>query len=105
MILFDENKDFGTKQFYSYNPDTDEHTLTTVQDVSGLLDSLKAKRALTPEHGRVEEWAHYASVPPVVQVELMNRGLNIQNPDHLKAIIKEINTNYPYLKSTTKHHA
>lgn len=105
MILFDENKDFGTTQHYSYNPDTDAHTITTVQDVSGLLDVLKTKRSLTQEHGKAEEWAHYASVPPVVQVELMNKGLNINNPDHLKAIIKEINTNYPYLKSTTKHHA
>lgn len=105
MILFDENKDLGTKQFYSYDPDLDQHKLTTVEDVTGVLEAIKRKRDATPEHGRAEEFAHYATIPTTVILELKNKGIDIFDKNCSKALIKEINTNYPYLKATTKHHA
>lgn len=105
MILFDQDEFTGAKQYYSYNPDRDEHSLTTVEDVSGLLDALKNKRNATPEFGKVEEFAHYATLPNTVIMELMNKGININDKNCTKRLIQEINTNYPYLKTTTKHHA
>jgi len=105
MILFDQDRLTGSKQFYSYNPATDEHHLTTVEDVSGLLDHLKAKRNATPEFGKVEEFAHYATLPNTVIIELMNKGIDINDKNCTKRLISEINTNYPWLKATTKHHA
>jgi hypothetical protein len=51
-----------------------------------------------------EEWWHYCSIPEVVEIDLMNRGLFLHKPDDMKAIIKIINSDYPYLKATTKRH-
>ena len=104
MIIFD--RDLAKTQTYGYNPDSDTHALTTTEDVSGLLDALAAKRNQSmSKFGKVEEWSHYASIPPTVQIELRNRGLDINNRDHLKRIIKIIDSEYPYLKATNKIHA
>lgn len=105
MILFDQNKLTGSKQYYSYNAETDEHHITTVEDVSVLLDALKAKRNAASEFGKVEEFAHYATLPNTVVIELMNKGIDINDKNCTKRLLQEINTNYPHLKATTKHHA
>lgn len=105
MILFDRDPFTGATQHYSYNPDTDTHFLTTTEDVSGLLDALKAKRNAAQEFGKVEEFAHYATLPNTVVIELLNKGIDINDKNCTKKLIHEINTNYPYLKATTKHHA
>ena len=46
----------------------------------------------------------YAKIPPYVEHELLKKGINIHDQNNTKAILKEINENYPYLKTTTKHH-
>lgn len=104
MIVFDQQ--VGKTQHYGYNPDTDTHAIQTTEDVSGLLDALANKRTQTMKSfGKVEEWAHYCSIPPTVQIELRNRGLDINNREHLKRICRIIDSEYPYLKATTKVHA
>ena len=103
-IVFD--KQLSKTQTYGYNPDTDTHAITTHEDVSGLLDALAAKRNGTMrKFGKAEEWSHYCSIPPTVQIELRNRGLDINNRDHLKRICRIIDSEFPYLKATTKIHA
>ena len=70
-----------------------------------MLDKIKQARD-NPEmwnKGVQQEWAHFASIPPVVEMKLKQKGIDIYNPDHTKAMIKEINENYPYLKLTTKN--
>jgi hypothetical protein len=104
-ILFDSDPLTGRQQFYSYDPDKDEHKITTVQDVSGFLAHMKAKRDATPEFGRAEEFAHYASIPPIVITELQAKGIDVFNKHQTKELLKEINTNYQFLKATTKYHA
>ena len=103
-ILFDES---ATKvKHYDYAPETDTHYIRTTEDVSGLLDALANKRNQTMQSfGKVEEWSHYASIPPTVQIALRNRGLDINNREHLKRICKIIDSEYPYLKATQKIHA
>ena len=69
-----------------------------------MLDTIKQSRD-NPEiwnKGVKEEWAHFASIPPVVEMQLKQKGIDMYNPDHTKALVKEINENYPYLKLTTK---
>jgi hypothetical protein len=102
-ILFDKNAD-GTLEYFSHDDATDSSTITTVQDVSGLLDALKQKRNLQGDKIGCEFW-HYATIPTVVEIALRNKGIDINNPTHTKAIIKEINQNYPYLKATNLKHA
>lgn len=103
-IVFDSNPEMGTVQTYDYNPDRDEHIITTHEDVSGLLEALKHKRNTAAEHGKVEEWAHYCSIPNTVIIELKNKGIDIFDKNCTKRLLAEINTNYPWLKATNKHH-
>lgn len=103
MILFDQNE--SSKTFYSYDPDKDQHQLTTVEDVSGLLDHLKRKREQSQMKGKVEEFAHYATIPNTVIIDLKNKGIDIFDKSCTKRLIREINENYPWLKATNKSHA
>ena len=66
-----------------------------------LLTAYRAK-AMASEGLHREDikkgWWHYATIPPIVQLQLRAKGINISDPDHQKRMIQEINTNYPYLK-------
>lgn len=104
MILFDQNISKGTKEFFSYDEGTDTTRITTVQDVSGLLDKLKHKRNTTGDDSLLgHEFMHFATIPEVVEIALRNKGIDIYNKDHTKRMIAEINSNYPYLKATNKN--
>jgi hypothetical protein len=105
-ILFDYDQLTGVTQYYDYDPVKDEHRMTSVQDLDVFMEALKQKRN-NPEawaKGVKEEWAHYASIPPVIEMELRKKGIDIFNPHQTKEMIKEINTNYPFLKATTAKH-
>lgn len=104
-ILFDFNPDTGVREWFDYDPFTDQVCITAEQDVSGFLDHIKAIRdsGFSDRKG-AEEWRWYCSIPTVVEMELRNKGLFLEDKDHMKAILKEINANYPYLKCTEKKH-
>lgn len=105
-ILFDYDDMTGVKTYFDYDPIKDEAILTYEQDVSGFLDRMKDIRN-NPDisaKGIKEDWWHYCSIPPVVEMELMKKNLFLHKPDDMKAILKIINSDYPYLKSTTKTH-
>lgn len=105
-ILFDYDQDTGLKTFFDYDPIKDQAFLTYEQDVSHFLDRMNAIRS-NPEiskQGMKEEWWYYCSIPEVVEIELMKKGLFLHNKDQTKEILKEINTNYPHLRATEKWH-
>ena len=77
--------------------------LTSTQDLDTFFASVKAKRD-NPDawaKGVKEEFAHYASIPPVIEMELLKQGIDIHNPHQTKELLKAINTKYPFLKVTT----
>lgn len=103
MLFFDHDPVTGVTQHYSYDPLKDEHSITSVQDLSGFLDEMK-KRRDDPDYwkkGVKEEFAHYASIPAVVEMQLRKKGIDIYDQTQTKAIVREIETNYPWLKTTT----
>jgi hypothetical protein len=104
-ILFDHNSVTGVSQYFDYDPAKDTYYLTSTQDLSCMLDKIKEARDNPAiwDKGVKEEWAHFASIPPVVEMQLKQKGIDMYNPDHTKALVKEINENYPYLKLTTKN--
>ena len=105
-IVFDHDPVTGVTTYFDYDAIKDQVFLTYEQDVSGFLDRMQDIRN-KPEisaAGIKEEWWYYCSIPTVVELELMRRGLYLHNPDHMKAIIKIINSDYPYLKATDKWH-
>ena len=105
-ILFDYDPLTGVTTNFDYDPINDQAILTYEQDVTGFLDRMKDMRSDTgrSDKGIKEDWWHYCSIPEVVEMELMKKGLYLHNKDHFKAIMREINTNYPYLRATDKWH-
>lgn len=105
-IFFDYDEMTGVTEVYDYDPLADAVTITASQDVTAFLDQMQAIRN-DPDisaRGIKEDWWCYASIPTVVELELRNKGLKLEDKNHTKAILKEINTNYPLLKRTEKWH-
>lgn len=105
-ILFDYDVETGIRTTFDYDPIRDQAFLTYEQDVTGFLDRMNELRN-NPEisaKGMKENWWHYASIPEVVEMQLIKKGLSIYDKNHTAAILKEINQNYPHLKATEKHH-
>lgn len=105
-ILFDYDAETGIAQHFDFDPVTEQIHLTTTQDLTYLLEELKQKRN-NPDawkKGVKQDWAHYATIPPVIELELKKKGIDIYNPAQTKELLREINKNYPYLKSTFAHH-
>ena len=103
--LFDINKDTGITQYFEYDPASDTINITSTQEVSDILDHAKQLREQAKVKGQVETWSHYATIPTIVELELLKKGLKLSDKNDMPAIIKEIEVNYPYLKTTTKRHA
>ena len=102
-VLFDYDPDTGVTQTFDYDPVTEDVRLTSTQNLDVFFEELKRKRN-DPDawkKGVKEEWAHYASIPPVIQMELMKQGIDIHNPNQTKELMHAINTKYPFLKVTT----
>lgn len=106
-IKFDFNPDTGVTQYFDYDPIKDEIHIISSQDCSALIDQMARLRndEEYSKKGIKEEWWHYATIPAIVEIELRKKGLNIYDKNATKAILKEINQNYPALKATTKTHA
>lgn len=103
--------------FFDYDPltgllETYEETsdgvisIHTYQDVEPLLDYTQKLRneGLPDEAWKEKGGTLYAAIPLVVQGELLKRGIDVYDPNDLPRVVHEINTNYPYLKTTYKHH-
>ncbi len=103
-LHFDFDPINKTHQYFDYDPVTEDVSITTVQDVSETLDVLKSKRD-DPDawkKGVKESFAHYATIPVVVEMELKKKGINVYDKTHSKRLLQEIEQNYPYLKVTDK---
>ena len=73
--LFDYDAATKTTQLYHYDPDRDEFTIETRQDVSGLVEANKAEYNATDERARYGEWARVASIPLNVYYDLKKQGI------------------------------
>ena len=105
-IFFDFDSETGLTETFDYDPISDAVSITASQDVTAFLDHMNAMRKdpSISDKGIKEDWWHYASIPPVVELHLRNKGLKLEDKNHMKAILREINTNFPYLRSTDKWH-
>ena len=102
-VFFDYDPNTGVTQTFDYDPVNGDVRLTSTQDLSAFFETIKQKRD-NPDawkQGVKEEWAHYASIPPVIEMELMKQGIDIHNPNQTKELLHAINTKYPFLKTTT----
>lgn len=106
-IFFDYDPVTGIRETFDYDPMNDVMSINTSEDVSPLLDRLKAMRNdedYSRQGMKADLW-HYATIPATVEMAMRAKGIDIYDKNATKAIIKEINTNYPWLKATDKRHA
>jgi hypothetical protein len=103
--FFDYDPLTGVTEYLEFTPDGKFH-LTTEQDIEPFLDYAKelANSGATEKNFRGEGWL-YAVIPGVVQAALLKKGINFLDPSQTKAVVDEINANYPYCKTTHRHHA
>jgi hypothetical protein len=105
--FFDFNPHTGIRRFTEYDNETGLMKVIAQQDVEPLLDHTKAaaNEGMT-DHGIKNDWWLYCKIPPIVQLQLMKKGINIHSKDPAmrKRMFEEINREYPYLKTTHKHH-
>jgi hypothetical protein len=105
MQLFDYDPITGIAEYYEER-DGKIH-MHYRQDVEPILEQA---RKLRNEGGPDDAWKKqgatmYASLPMVVVHEMQKKGINIFDQNDMPRVIREINTNYPYLKTTYKYHA
>ena len=109
------------KEFFDYDPftgvtyyteedesDPNRILLHREMDVEPLLDHIQRQRDhLNMDAGIKKGFWKYASLPMTVCMELYRKGMNIwsQDPDNISRILKEVNTEYPKLKTTYKNHS
>jgi hypothetical protein len=76
------------------------------QDVQPILDFAKKiqNAGLADEQWKKHDAAVYAFLPAVVLGAMAKKGIRFLDPNHVGAVLNEINTNYPWLKTTTKTH-
>jgi hypothetical protein len=103
----DYNPGTGLKETNVYDEQTGLLTVCKSEDVEPLLDRNKeAQNTRATDIGIKKGLWHYASIPMTVQYELLTKyGLSVFNKHHRPQIIEKINSEYPYLKTTTKHHS
>jgi hypothetical protein len=77
------------------------------QDVQPFIDAAKriANSGTSDAAWTKHEAALYAVIPAVVQGQMLQKGINFLDPNDIGKVVKEINQNYPWLKTTYKHHA
>ena len=103
LIHVGENS--GLKYFESTEPVTGKTIIRSEQDVQPVLDEAARQRATGErDKGIAGHMKHYCYLPNGVALELLKKGINMQRPQNgdWARFFKEIETNYPYLKTTEK---
>jgi len=98
------NPNTGTWYEEDYDHQTESVVIHTKQDVQPVLDYAKRQRN-SGVNDKVGDFSKYAIIPATVQVQLLQKGINIHKGRQTKELIKEIETNFPHLKVTNLKHA
>lgn len=102
--FFDYDPLTGVTEYLEFTSEGKFH-ITQEQDIEPFLDFAKelANSGVTDGNFRKEGWL-YAIIPPVVQAQMFKRGINILDKNDAKKVVRTINADYPWLKTTHKHH-
>ena len=104
--FLDFNASRGTWYSTDYNAHEDELYIHTKQDVSPVLERMRWERNSGIGDKKInQEFAHYASIPAGVEVEIKEKyGISIYDKHETKKLLKIINRDYPYLKTCNWNH-
>lgn len=96
-LLSSEN---GVEEWFDYDPINDQMIIQTRQDVTEVLETMNEKRKQEMWGKEVkQDWVHVAKIPAAVEMELFNKGIDIHDRNCTKRLMRELQTNYPYLLS------
>lgn len=103
---FDHDPITGLTEYYDYDEATGKIAIKSVQDVEPVVDFCKAmvNEQIGDANFRKEGWL-YAALPMSIVGQMLKKGINIMDSNDNKRLLDEINTNYPYFKTTHRHHA
>jgi hypothetical protein len=107
LAFFDLDPVTGLRRDMTYDEETGVAKIIHSQDLSEAVDYAKAHANVNAtDHGIKKGLWKYAIIPPLVQIELRNKGIDIysKDPAMLNRLLAEIDANYPDLKLTTKKH-
>lgn len=104
--FFDYDPLSGVRKTFDYDEMTGTAYIRSEQDVEPLLWKTLEDRNTGNQDSKKKDFKLYASLPPVVQIELKNKGIDIysKDPTMIRRMLQVINREYPYLKSTWKVH-
>ena len=102
--FLDYNPDTGVWHEEDFNHATGEMTIHTRGDCQPSIDYAKAQRN-SGINDKVGEFALYAHIPVPVQVAMLDKGIKFHKKEHLPRVIKEIENNYPHLKTSNLRHS
>lgn len=91
--------------YHTEMADDKDMIIRASQDVEPVLRYIGDKRNRNDNSGIKRSLWHYCTIPTHVELELLKKGINIHNRHQTKELLKEINTNYSYLKVTRRNHA
>ena len=98
----------GLMTWHSYDPLTDEMTISYSADSKPILERNKAlqKSDDFSKQGIKQEFWKYAEIPVEVQLDwLLNKGIDVYNEDHKKKVFALVNDpEYKHLKTTSGYH-
>jgi len=93
----------GLRTDFSFNEESGDATIHYTSDVQAVVDHTRALANDGATDGGIKRgWWLYAKIPPVVQLQMRAKGINIHDRDSTNRMIAEINANYPHLKCTQK---
>jgi hypothetical protein len=93
----------GIRTLFDYDDDSGNVVLRREQDVSATLDWAAECRAAGKTRDmlkRDDYFCLHSSIPPVVELELIKKGMSLSRQEDLPRIAREIEQNYPALKCT-----
>lgn len=104
--FFDYDPLTGVRKTFDYDEQTGTAFIHSEQNVSPVLDMALENRNVGKFDTPRKDFKLYASLPPVVQIALKNRGIDIysKDPTMIRKMLQTINRDFPYLKSTYKVH-
>jgi hypothetical protein len=96
-LLSSEN---GIEEWFEYDPINDTMNIQTRTDVTPILEAMNEKRKQELWTKEVKgDWVHFAKIPPAIEIELKQRGLDIHDKNCTKRLMQVIQSEYPYLLS------
>ncbi len=97
----------GLIEKYQENSDGTATVSYTQASYQPYLDTAAGFRnsGLTDDNWKKTGATLYAMIPWGVVLALGDKGIDVFNPNNAKRVFDEINSNYPHLKTTDKHHA